>query len=258
MRLTALLTALPLPIAGLLLAGCAGAPVERPSDGTVAWAGSQRQAVHAGDVGPKVRLSELAARPHLYAIGPLEGLTGEITVLDGNAAITTVVNGNVRTGNSLDHGAAFLVWTYAAAWSTTPLPADARTMEQLEATLPATARSAGFDGTAPVAFRIEGTVETLNYHVLNRAAGTPLTAEAHEASKAHFALTGRRVHLVGFYSTQHRGVFTPGTSNIHLHVVSDDGLLAGHVESFTLAPGATLLFPASAEPKRGAAVGGKP
>lgn len=241
------------------MTGCAGAPVERTPASSVNWAGSQRQAVHDGDVGAKVRLSDLATQPHLYALGPLEGLAGEITVLDGKAAISTVVNGRVHTGTGLDHGAAFLVWIHAATWTAIPLPANVKTMEQLAAYLPSAARSAGFEGTAPFAFRIEGTVQTLDYHVLNRTPGTPFTAEAHEASKAHFALADRRVHLVGFYSTQHRGVFTPGTSNIHIHGVTDDGLLAGHVESFTLAPGAALLFPTSAEQTPGAAVGtGKP
>jgi acetolactate decarboxylase len=52
--------------------------------------------------------------------------------------------------------------------------------------------------------------------------------------------------MVGFYSTEHRGVFTPGTSDAHVHSVTTDWLAGGHVETFTLAPGARLLVPARA------------
>ncbi len=207
--------------------------------GVVAWAGEQHKAVHDGDVGAKVQLAELARRPHLYGIGPLEGLTGEITVLDGRPAISTVEGTTFRTHASLDHGAAFFVWTYAAEWKPVALPEEVRTLEQLEAFIP---EAVGPDATGPVAFRVDGKVEALNFHVLSPPAHTPPTFEDHEKAKVHSSVAARAVRMVGFYSTQHRGVFTPGTSDVHVHFVTDDGQQAGHVEGFRLAQGAVLLF----------------
>jgi len=225
--------------------GCHSAPAARSgaTDGKVMWAGAQHKAVHDGDVGAKVRLAELAQRPHLYAIGPLEGLTGEITVLDGQPTISTVERGIFRTHASLDHGAAFFVWTYSADWKPAALPESVRTLEQLEVYLPQAARAAGLEAGKPLAFRIEGSIENLNYHVLSPPLHTPPTFEDHEQSKVHSSVTARTVRLVGFYSTEHRGVFTPGTSDVHVHFVTDDRRLAGHVEGFTLAPGAVLMLP---------------
>ena len=216
------------------------------SDGEVAWAGAQHKAVHDGDVGAKVRLADLARRPHLYAIGPLEGLTGEITVLDGQPTISTVEGGVFSTHSSLDHGAAFFVWTYCADWKPAPLPGSVRTLEQLEGYLPEAARAAGLLAGEPPAVRIVARVESLNYHVLSPPAHTPPTFEDHEKSKVHSTVAARTVRMVGFYSTEHRGVFTPGTSDVHVHFITDDGRMAGHVEGFTLAPGAVLLLPATA------------
>lgn len=230
-------------LACLSAAGC-HSPGPAAADGGVAWAGEQHKAVHDGDVGAKVRLADLARRPHLYGVGPLEGLTGEITVLDGQPTISTVEGGVFRTHASLDHGAAFFVWTYAADWKPAPLPDSVRTLEQLETYLPEAARAAGLDSAAPLAFRVEGRIESLNYHVLSPPAHTPPMFEDHEKSKVHSSVVARTVRMVGFYSTEHRGVFTPGTSDVHVHFITDDGRLAGHVEGFTLAPGAALLLPA--------------
>ncbi len=234
-------------LACLAATGChAPGRATEGADGVVAWAGEQHKAVHDGDVGAKVQLIDLARRPHLYAIGPLEGLVGEITVLDGRPTISTVEGTTFRTHASLDHGAAFFVWTYAADWKRAALPDSVRTLEQLEAYLPAAARAAGLDAAVPLAFRIDGKVESLNYHVLSPPAYSPPTFEDHEKSKVHSSVATKAVRMVGFYSTEHRGVFTPGTSDVHVHFVTDDGQLAGHVEGFVLAPGAMLLFPTAA------------
>ena len=66
--------------------------------------------------------------------------------------------------------------------------------------------------------------------------------EAHEKSKIHATIAGQRVRLIGFFSTRHRGVFTPSTSDVHVHFVTEDGRLSGHVEDFVLAGGAAVAL----------------
>ncbi len=61
---------------------------------TVRWIGAQRD-VLGGDVSGKVALASLAGLPHLYALGPRAGVTGEITVLDGVPWIARVRAGRV-------------------------------------------------------------------------------------------------------------------------------------------------------------------
>ncbi len=222
--------------------GCTTTPHPAPSaaNGTVAWAGEQRKAILAGDAPAAVQLAELARSPHLYAVGPLQGMGGEITVWDGTATIVTVEGGAARTAVSVDHGAAFLVWTYAERWTPVAIPPGIRTLSDLEAALPELAASVGVDPQRPFAFRLEGRVEHLDFHVMNRQPGDLATMEAHNAAKVHFELESTDVRLIGFRSTEHHGIFTPGSSDIHLHVVTPDGRDAGHVESFVLAPGASL------------------
>jgi acetolactate decarboxylase len=53
------------------------------------------------------------------------------------------------------------------------------------------------------------------------------------------------VELVGFHSLDHRGIFTPKESNVHVHLRTEDGRISGHLEAIRLAPGARLAVPAS-------------
>ena len=52
------------------------------------------------------------------------------------------------------------------------------------------------------------------------------------------------VELIGFYSREHRGIFTPKESNVHVHLRTEDGQISGHLETVQLAPGARVAVPA--------------
>ena len=58
------------------------------------------------------------------------------------------------------------------------------------------------------------------------------------------ALDDTAVRLVGVYSEHHHGVFTHHGTNMHIHVLTEDGRQSGHLDSLRLAPGGTLLLPA--------------
>jgi molybdopterin-binding protein len=68
----------------------------------VRWVGAQRD-VLAGGIEGLVDLRALAGRPHLYALGPLEGCRGEVSVFAGVPSIATVVEGrNVIKGRIVE------------------------------------------------------------------------------------------------------------------------------------------------------------
>ncbi|MBX9583614.1 MAG: hypothetical protein K2X87_25210 [Gemmataceae bacterium] len=49
-------------------------PLGKP--GEVLWVGEQRKVVRDGDLTGRVDLSSLSDLPHLYAVGPFEGVNG--------------------------------------------------------------------------------------------------------------------------------------------------------------------------------------
>ena len=84
---------------------------------SVRWVGAQRD-VLGGDIDGQV-LRSLMGVPHLYALGPRVGVSGEITVFDGTPCIARVIDGRIRLEDSADHAACFLVWDHVETWHVT-------------------------------------------------------------------------------------------------------------------------------------------
>jgi acetolactate decarboxylase len=93
-------------------------------------------------------------------------------------------------------------------------------------------------------FRVRATAVEATLHVLDKRDGLPHNPERHEQAKVRQTLERAPVELVGFYSRQHRGIFTPGESNVHVHLRTEDGRMSGHLETIRLAAGAQVAVPA--------------
>ncbi|MGH7331369.1 MAG: hypothetical protein ACREKS_01215 [Candidatus Rokuibacteriota bacterium] len=198
----------------------------------------------AGDLGAAVTLAGLQRFEHLYALGPLEGLRGEISVFDGVPLIARVRAGTVVVDVDGGAGACFLVYADAATWHWTTLPAPLLGGHEELYVRRLAAEHDLHDGVAPLAFLLRGVATTLGFHVLDKRDGLPHSPERHEQAKVRFTLHNREVEVIGFHSTAHRGIFTPADSNVHMHFRTTDGQVSGHVEGMDLAPGWALGLPA--------------
>ncbi len=194
-----------------------------------------------------VPLAPLLGLKHLYALGPLEGLRGEILVWDGTPFTSRVVEGEPRVAVDPAAKAQFLVWSTATEWRDVPVYEDARTLSWFETWLPTAARDAGLDETRPFAFLVVGAVDHATIHVDDFPAdGTPLTPETVGASQKVIELADAAVQILGFYAPNEagaKGVYTSNDSNLHLHLRTQLGTAMGHVDDFALAPGAVLRLP---------------
>jgi acetolactate decarboxylase len=204
----------------------------------VRWVGAQRD-VLAGGIEGLVDLRTLAGRPHLFALGPLEGCRGEVSVFDGVPSIARIVDGRPAVGTGFEHRACFLVYSEVPAWREQSLEAGLADGALLE-TIVRRAAVAGLG--APWPFLIRGRAAHARLHILDKRDGQPHTPERHEAAKVRFTLDDEPVVVLGFYSTAHRGIFTPADSDVHMHLKTGDGRLSGHLESLRLGPGARLGF----------------
>src|SRR5262249_58351159 len=104
--------------------------VATTADG-VHWVGALRT-VLSGDLGSQISLEDLAGLAHLYAVGPVAGLRGEITVVDGRPYVSRVENGRIVVERSFRHEAAFLVWAQVARWHDLEVPDTAVDGRDLE------------------------------------------------------------------------------------------------------------------------------
>ena len=215
-----------------------------PPAWAVRWSGAQRD-VLGGDVSGKVEVRGLGGAPSLYALGPLEGVRGEVSVFDGVGYISRVRGGAIEVEQRLDVRACFLVYAHVADWLDVISVAPIDGMDEVERAVVAEAAARGIDVDAPFPFRLTGQVERLDLHVLDKRDGLPHDKERHEQAKVRFAYRHEPVEVLGFYSTRHRGIFTPRESNLHMHAVLRAGQAAGHVDGLALAPGASIWLPRS-------------
>jgi len=222
----------------------------RPGDGggidgvgmNVRWVGAQRD-VLGGDVEGKVDLRTLLAAPHLYALGPRAGVSGEITVLDGEPWIARVVDRRVHVTADPDHRACFLVYDYVHAWRENVETESVDDEKQLTDVVLRAAAEAGLAADQPLIFLLRSPAATITFHVLDKRDGLPHSPERHERAKVRFEVERQPVEVLGFCSSGHRGIFTPRDSDLHLHFRTLDGQTSGHVEHIALEPGAVIAVP---------------
>ncbi len=231
----------------LLIATCVGCTQsDTPHISSDAWVRNvgSRIDVMQGSLGGRIALDSLAAVPNLYAVGPVEGLQGEVTIYDGEAFISTydadddLVN---RTGFS--DRAIFLVYGSASAWDTlrTDRPLDG--LDQVEAYIRTSAEQSSRDLDTAFPFRIEGRVDSLQLHVIYKADDAPHNMAEHKKAKRPLPAHGADARIIGFWSTPDgEGTYTHPGKRTHLHAIAD-GIGSGHIDDLLLPTGTLVLLP---------------
>jgi acetolactate decarboxylase len=234
----------------LVLVGVAGKdePPKVPP-GEVRWIGEQRKVMLEGDLRGRLDLTTLAARPHLYALAPLEGLKGEVTVWDGCAFLARWDAGKLVTTDEFKGKACFLVYSQVPRWIASKLLAGLDQPEDLEARIFLEAKKAGVATDRPFPFLLRGTAHKVKLHVVNKNDNAPYNLAEHDKIKVPLVLLERGVDVIGFYSKEHAGVFTHHDSFVHMHALTRDRKVSGHVDE--LSPGSGMRIYISAPPGEG-------
>jgi len=193
-------------------------------------------------------LREFEEQPHLYALGALEGLAGEILILDGRPLNGLVSNGALSFDRSFDRKASLLVSTQVAAWKEVSLVLEPTDMSQLQIIVRDAAKQLFINTEEPFPFLLKGQFEKVEWHVINAAEAE---TQSHEAYKrAGLAGVSEKVEarLLGFYSEKHEGVFTHHGSYLHIHYVDDPETEMGHVDELSIEGSIVLLLPDETRP----------
>jgi acetolactate decarboxylase len=192
-----------------------------------------------------IRLDTLPTNQHLFALGPYGRMQGEITVLDGSPMIAQVQqDGSAAVIQTWKAEAPFLVYADVASWVSFEVKAGISNMNDLQAFVQQLAKQKGFDVSNPFPFRITATVADLTTHVV-----TPRSADVAGyqpgRNQANYSYKNISGELLGFYSEKHQGIYTHKDSYIHVHFVSKDRTVMGHVDKMAMPEGTLIVqFPA--------------
>lgn len=192
--------------------------------------GVLREIMQEQKIGANADLKDFKNISDLYALGALEGLSGEILILDGEPFNGVANQGTLVFDKSFDQKATLLVSSQVEEWEMITIKENFNNLQELQAVILAQGKMAGINITEPFPFMIKGDFQRINWHVIN---AKEAEAQNHEAYK-RAGLSGSEAYvdaqILGFYSAQHEGIFTHHGSYVHLHFLSSDESIMGHVD----------------------------
>ena len=208
--------------------------------------GALKNMMHKGDLSAKVTLDELKEMNHLFALGAVENLKGEVLILDGIPSVS-YVKGNdssktMMLDDSFEKNACLLVLASVEEWESINIPNTVVTYEEFEGYVAETAAEKGIDIEKPFSFMIEGLAKSFDWHIIDWPENdTEHSHEKHIYSGLYGTLENQTVEMLGFYSNKHHAIFTHHSTNMHVHVKSDKA--TGHADNFTLGENMILKLP---------------
>jgi acetolactate decarboxylase len=161
----------------LVAAAVAAVAVARAADFHVVAVGEMRNVMQRGDLSAAVDLRQLSNIQNLYALGPIAGLKGEITVWDSRPSIARIVAGEVKTSERNDVGACFLVYASVPAWQEVAIPEEVKDAAQLETFVSKTAERLKIKGAHAFPFAVKGKFERVTFHVVDKTDDAPHSRE---------------------------------------------------------------------------------
>lgn len=241
----------------MLIHLCAGCTSSRTSAITqnmaqleVAQFGGMREVMRQGQTEPRISLADAVAEPHAVAVGALEGLAGEVTIIDGEVWVSRMHGGELRvTGPEPIAGdrATLLTLAHVGAWEYVPIESAVEGID-LEALIEQAARARGVDTSRPFPFLIEGMLTSLDLHVINGYCPIATDPATVDAQPWRWSNSRRAdVRIVGFYAPNAAGVMTHHGSSVHAHAILlvDGKTVTGHIDRVVVEPGMTVRVPTS-------------
>jgi len=206
-----------------------------------------RTVLHDGETRARIDLYDLTRRPHCYAVGAMAGLDGEVVVIDGAPWVTRCTGDTAVTKQAFpesDEAATLLTAAYVPDWGTVTTDCDL-SLTQLERHVTAMAAEYGWSPKRGIAFRVEGYVTGLSYHVIRGACPMRAQRQGDDAVKPYRSVVDRtRAMLVGFLMTDGDGCITHNGQNMHIHVfIPGKTPMAGHVEDVHITAGSAISVP---------------
>lgn len=178
-------------------------------------------------------LDSLADKSHVYGMGPYDKMKGEITVVDGKPFFASAfTEGKAVVSQSWDIRSPFFVYSHVKEWEEFSIQGPIKSVLEIQEQVATLAKSKGYDLKEPFAFRIAGTFDHLNVHIV-----TPRNPEVEgyrpDVKSQKFPLENAMGELIGFYSEQHEGIFTGAKSYVHVHFLQNDQTFMGHLDEIT-------------------------
>jgi acetolactate decarboxylase len=221
----------------LSLISCNLTQKEKIADETASYAdikmvGAMKNVMWKGEIGSSINLDTISNKNGLYGLGPMSHLTGEIMIINGKSYVSKVTSDSTMNVEKTFHTSApFFVFGNVTEWNEMELPASIKTIQDLETFIDY--KTAEFK--RPFAFKLSGLVSSAVIHIQNLPEGTKVSSpdEAHQG-QTNYKIENVNAEIIGFFSTEHKGVFTHHDSYSHMHLITEDESKMGHLDDIEM------------------------
>lgn len=190
--------------------------------------GAMNEVMWKGKLSGTIDLDTLSNQQHLFGLGPVEYLTGEILIVDGNAYKSSLLpDSTMKVEETYALKAPFFAYANITNWTQVILPDSIQSTQQFEQFLERTTKKQ----SRPFFFRFSGEIKQATIHVVNLPEGATVTSpkDAHQGQR-NFVLSHQHVEIIGFFSTAHKGIFTHHDTYLHMHLITSDKQMMGHLD----------------------------
>ncbi len=193
-----------------------------------------------GQLYGNIKLDTISNKTNLYGLGPVEYLSGEILIIDGKSYKSTVVSDTImKVEETFNMKAPFFGYSNISKWTEQILPDSIKTIQQLEQFLDEKTKSLA----RPFMFKLSGTVEQATIHIVNLPKGAKVSSpdDAHKGQR-NYELKNQKSDIIGFFSTEHKAIFTHHNTYLHMHLISMDRQKMGHLDAVIFEKGTMKLY----------------
>jgi acetolactate decarboxylase len=202
--------------------------------------GEMKNVMWKGQLYGNINLDTIANKTNLYGLGPVEHLSGEIIIIDGKSFKSTVTSDTtMKVEETYDIKAPFFGYANISKWTEQTLPDSIQTIQELETYLDQVTKNS----TRPFMFKLTGTVEQATIHIVNLPKGSKVSSpdEAHKGQK-NYELQNEQADIIGFFSTEHKAIFTHHDTFLHMHLMTTDKQKMGHLDKVLFKKGTMKLY----------------
>jgi acetolactate decarboxylase len=186
-----------------------------------------RDVMWKGDLKGKIETDSLKYK-ETYGLGPIEFLKGEIVVFEGQTFVSKVIDSISHEVNKVPSvSAPFFVYSTNSDLKVVEFNSENVTLKELEEYI----NSLYKDYDQPLLIRIDGLFDNIKVHSVNLTEGKKVSTpdEAHQGL-TQYNFKNISGSLIGFFSRNHKAVFTHHDSFFHAHFISDDREVLGHID----------------------------
>ena len=207
----------------LLFASC----TKMTNTSSIKVVGKMSDVMWKGDLKAKITTDSLNNN-RTYGLGPVAFLKGEIVLFEGQTFVSKVVDSiSHMVSKSPSASAPFFVYSTNSHLKAVHLPETYDTLNSIENYIDSVYKN--YD--QPLLIRIDGVFNEMKLHSVNLPEGKQVSSpdDAHQGL-SQYDFKNISGSLIGFFSRNHKAVFTHHDSFFHAHFISDDRQVLGHID----------------------------